>query len=168
MGSSSRSTKATKRLAATWWQHLAVIRTWCGRHRYLAIAAIMSPVLLIVLAIGLPSGSSVTESSGTDEEEFADLGLEDDPVDAVRNPSGPVPHPVVKSVTPAPSADFADFTMNFGHERPLATGVVAATFEGQPRSSASSPVWLAGTIETDDSPVAPYPATSTGPILLPQ
>lgn len=168
MGSSSRSTKTTKRLTTTCWQYLTQLRSWCGRHRYLAITAIVSPVLLMVLTIGLPSGSSVTESLGSDDEEFADLGLEEETVGDVRRQSLPSPQPLVKSVTPASSAEFTDLTLNFGGERLPATGVVAATFEGQPRPSASSPVWLAGTIETDDSPVAPFPSTATGPILLPQ
>ena len=168
MGSSSRSSKATSRLVSTWRQHITTMRTWCGRHRYVALGVVLSSLLLGVLALSFPNGSSVTETSGFDEEEFADLGLEDEVVDDVGGKSLRAPQPIVKSVTPASSAEFTDLTLSFGGERIPATGVVAATFEGQPRSSANSPVWLAGTIETDDSPVAPFPQTSTGPILLPQ
>lgn len=59
----------------------------------------------------------------------------------------------------------------------FAHGVVTATFAGTPRPVDTGPVWLAGTIETDDFPTqsdflpeipSSVQPASSGPLLIPQ
>lgn len=168
MGSSSRSSKATSRLVSTWRQHITTMRSWCGRHRYVALGVVLSSLFFGVLALSFPNGSSVTETSGFDEEEFADLGLEDEVVDDVGRGQ------LEGSAADCEIGYARVFSGVHGSDVELwrrtdpSDGGRCCHIRGTARSSVNSPVWLAGTIETDDSPVAPFPQTSTGPILLPQ
>lgn len=178
MGSSSSSRSLRSTAAKSPWDSL---RTWCTQHRYLVLGGALGVVVLGVFSIGNPLSPTVVVMDESGDEEFSDLGLEEElPVHtdkvsskASRSSTG---FTSVTPVRPSPSADFADLTLNFGGEVPANPGVVAAAFEGMPQPSPAAPVWLAGTIETDDdittfafpsSAEVPLPQ-ATGPILMPQ
>lgn len=176
MSSSSRSSRsaAGKSTTKSPWN---TVQAWCGQHRYVVLSGVLSVIVLGVLAIGNPSSDTVATTDDADAEEFSDLGLEDelsiDTDKPSRSASGFTP---VTPVRPAPSADFADLTLNFGGQSSSPSGVVAAAFEGSSQTSYEAPVWLAGTIETDDDiPAFVFPSSAeislpqaTGPILMPQ
>jgi hypothetical protein len=152
------------------------MRTWCSQHRYLVLGAALGGMVLGVIAIGNPLSPTAVVTDDTESEEFRDLGLEDElPADTDKPSRSTSGFTSITPVRPATPADFADLTLNFGGQPRPVSGVVAAGFESLPQSSPAAPVWLAGTIETDDElPAFAFPSSSevpqqaTGPILMPQ
>lgn len=174
--SSSRSARSAAGKSAAK-SPMNTMLTWCSQHRYVVLGTVLGVIVLGVFVIGNPSSPSVVAKDDTDSEEFSDLGLEEelsvDKDKPTRSASGFTP---VTSVRPAPSAEFADLTLNFGGQSTSTSGVVGAAYEGALQPSFEAPVWLAGTIETDDDiPAFAFPSSAeiplphaTGPILMPQ
>ncbi|HET6425605.1 MAG TPA: hypothetical protein VFG20_18085 [Planctomycetaceae bacterium] len=174
MGTSSHSSRSKVTAFTRHWEQL---RTWCGQRPYVVLGFGLSMVILGGAVIGNSFMTPVAVINDTEEEEFADLGLELDlPLDDARPSRSTLRVAAVTPVRPPSTAEFADLTTAFGTDHSPASGIVAATYEGLPSPSPEAPVWLAGTIETDDdladftfpSPAGQVLAPVTGPILSPQ
>lgn len=183
MGSSGSS--RSSRTEPSWWttvhERSAPVIAWCSTHRYLSLAGLALLGVLLGLAISKPSARDSLNDETDDDlavlEEFEDFASEpraEPPIKIARESS---PHP-------ATTAAFEDVTPVWGESSLPANRLMTATFEGSPPSVNAGPVWLAGTIETDDfssssdplflpqaEPVrdfSPPEVQATGPLLIPQ
>ncbi len=154
--------------------YLAPAWAWCSEHRYVSLAIATGVAMLVVLGSGNSFNTS-TATTASDDDELVALDQFDDLADE----PGTESRPSVTSVRTTPAehhARFDDLTPFFGNANPPGTGIVTATFEGASRPVETGPVWLAGTIETDDVPAqTPFdPVTpaflpqASGPLLTPQ
>lgn len=177
MGSSSHSSRSRSGKNVTLLHRWNEFRTWCAGRPYVVVGFGLSVLILGGALLGNPFSAQVAVIDESEEEEFTDLGLEVD--SAVEGGHRPRSAPRVAAATPLPpsgSAEFTDLTAAFGRELSATSGIVAATYEGVSQPSPEAPVWLAGTIETDDefadfalpSPADQFAPPVSGPILSPQ
>jgi hypothetical protein len=148
---------------------------WCSAHRYAALGLGLG-VLVLGVAVVM---NAPTKSSADVEDEDAEFSefdpIDDAPLyasDLAPRVANPKTVPVRSHAQPA----FEDLTPLFAPMTSTDSGVIAATFEGRPQPASVAPVWLAGTIETDDDmPSIEIPSSfaapvqqATGPFLAPQ
>ncbi len=170
--SRSRETGPPKTLA----EFVALVRECLGAHRYLALATSFAVVALGAMSVWNSFQSPDLMTDDDKEDELAQLGLFDElPIDQGESDGHTNRAQAVTVPTPH-RGPLEDLSPLFRPESIHGSGVITATFEGTSLSTPALPVWLAGTIETDDEPVprlqpdfAREPVQqATGPILVPQ
>ncbi len=170
--SSSRSPRTKTPLWTTLQKRMVPVLAWCSAHRGLSLGCVTAVGFLLGASLWIPSPPSPLDDQ--DDEiaslgEFDEFASEIDDVEAINT----VPAPVPRAVFPSQIDDLAPLLAG-NHE--LTHGIMTATFEGTPRSIDTGPVWLAGTIETEDlAPQAEllpeFPSAvpqAGGPLLIPQ
>lgn len=130
------------------------------------------------MLVVLGSGNSFNASTATTASDDDELVALDQFEDLANEPSTESRLSVTSIGTPHTEHHprFDDLTPFFGNATPRGTGIVTATFEGVSLPAETGPVWLAGTIETDDvpaqtafDPVTPaFLPQASGPLLTPQ
>lgn len=175
MGSPSSSRSHRNKSAATnpLRQRLAAAFALCSSYRYTSLGIVSSAGALLVMACW-SSFNSPAALVNDDEDELAAFdhldGLEADLGEEVSSHPIRVPVPRLEQ-----HAGFDDLVPMFAGNSAPEPGIVSAMFQGPPRSVDAGPVWLAGTIETDDIapegsflPAIPAPVfPTTGPLLTP-
>jgi len=152
---------------------LAPFIAWCGNHPYVSLGVTTAVCALLTLGIWGASDPSVIEDG--DEDEIAALGALGD-IEAESGGEVRVKPRRARESWPEPLAGIDAPVPLFDGNSEFDHGIVAATFEGASRTANVGPVWLAGTIETDDVlpqadflPTIPPPVRqAAGPLLIPQ
>lgn len=153
-------------------ERMAPALAWFSTHRYASLGIVVFAGALVSLGIWGSSGSALTADN--DEDEIAALGelgdFEADSSGELREkPSR------AREFWAEPRTGMDASVPLFDRSSEFDTGIVAATFEGSSRIVNVGPVWLAGTIETDDVlpqadflPTIPPPGRqAAGPLLIP-
>ncbi len=171
--SSSRSHRSKPSFLTSAKERLTPALKWMGSHRYASLGVVAAVCASIMLGMGSSSEPSLINDSDDEIAALGDLGeFETDAVTEIRLP------PTRAVATHAEHhTDIDDLASMFDNSPETGRGIMTATFEGPSRSVNAGPVWLAGTIETDDIlappmdflPAIPSPARqAVGPLLIPQ
>lgn len=170
----STSSGKSRRSPANVGESLAFAWSWLGSHRLITLGIALAITAVVANVAWNSLQTPVVMTDDDDDDELKALGLFDElPVDP--EPTAVTSrHRDSRKSTLTPTAEFDDLSPLFAVPGAARSAVVTATFEGTP--PASTPVWLAGTIETDDesdslsiAPYAPGPIQqASGPFLVPQ